>query len=72
MPLATFATCTQCAREIEISDLPTPLLERLTVGGRAICGRCGHHMAIVRLWPAVLSMPVTTERGRTMPRRGAA
>lgn len=71
MPLSTFVTCTRCAREVEISDLPAPLFADVLARG-SLCGRCGARQLLVRLWPAVLAMPVTTERARMSLRRGVA
>jgi hypothetical protein len=59
MPLPTFAYCPTCRFELDVSDAPEPLRARITTE-TVVCGRCGHGpMRIVRLFHALLAMPVT-------------
>jgi hypothetical protein len=64
MPLPTFAFCPTCTFELDVSDAPEPLRARI-LGDVVLCGRCGHGpMRIVRLFHALLAMPVPAFEAR--------
>jgi hypothetical protein len=57
MPLHTFAACRRCSFEADLTGQPPALLARLEARP-AVCGKCGAPMALVRLFPGLLAMPV--------------